>query len=361
MSYEESKFGDGAPRAQLKLVTVLFRHGDRTPEVNGAGGESYPTDPTLDPKNNFFPVGPGGLTNEGKKRELALGRALRCRYDSFLGPTYYPAVVKARSTDYERTKMSLQLVLYGIFPPVGNQQWESGACWQPIPTDYWHKEKDCILRPDLCPKSIAASSRYQASKGHIDLENELLDLAKHLSEVSGEKYTSIADLAFLYIRTAQEDSLGHPIPDYLKGVYPKGQLLKAAAFFFGLQNGNDEIRRLYGGKLLRKITDDFKNVRDGTITDGRKLYLYSAHDINVAALLSTLGIWEAHMPQYSSAVITELWENEGKYYIKIVRWLGIPPEFVEVTLPGCEKLCLLEHFLKVKKNVIATDEDLMCH
>ncbi|XP_012261649.2 venom acid phosphatase Acph-1-like [Athalia rosae] len=351
-------FGDASveDQAQLKLLAVLFRHGDRTPDPSI--GEYFRT--SLSPKNNWFPAGPGNLLNEGKLREYNLGRALKSRYDEFLGDIYYPAILKARSTDYDRTKMSLQLVLNGLFPPAPIQQWKKGVDWQPIPTEYFRAEEDWVLRPDLCPKSMAAKNTYVNSTEYRERLSELEDLSKCLEKATGKEYKTILDMALLYIYLSQEAASGRKLPEWTKGIFPNGRLLDAATFYFDIQTRNDELRRLSGGMLLRKITDDFKSYRNGTLEQGRKLYAYSAHDVNIAALLGTLGIWKPHMPQYSSAVIMELLEYNDEYFIKVVRYLGIPPKFIEVRIPQCDKLCPMDKFLFLMKNVIATDDDLEC-
>ncbi|XP_012253608.2 venom acid phosphatase Acph-1-like isoform X2 [Athalia rosae] len=343
-------------KAQVKLVSILFRHGDRTPDVSI--GESYPTQPELDPKNNYFPVGPGGLTNEGKLRLYNFGQTLRKKYDKFLGPLYYPSVVESRSTDYERTKMSLQLVLNGLFPPAPCQQWRNGVDWQPIPTLYARKEDDWILRPDLNPKALAATKRYEKTPEYQKRFSDMKELGKYLEKITNKSYENILDLALLYVTLAREASMGKELPAWSKDLFPNGRLLKAGTFYFDAQSVNDEIRRLHGGALLRKITDDFASCRNGTLEEGKKLYLYSAHDLNVAGLLGALGIWKSHMPEFSSAVIIELLECDGEYFIKIIHYLGIPPTFVEMRLPGCEKLCPMDKFMDVLKHVIPTDEDL---
>jgi hypothetical protein len=50
-----------------------------------------------------------------------------------LGKIYTPDLLEAFSSDVNRTKASLQLVLAGLFPPVEEQIWETGLNWQPIP------------------------------------------------------------------------------------------------------------------------------------------------------------------------------------------------------------------------------------
>lgn len=72
----------------------------------------------------------------GKRRAYNVGRMLRRRYGSFLDTTYYADVLEAVSTDKSRTKMSLQLVLAGLWPPNFEQMWNWQLSWQPIPYNY---------------------------------------------------------------------------------------------------------------------------------------------------------------------------------------------------------------------------------
>jgi prostatic aicd phosphatase len=57
-------------------------------------------------------------------------------------------------------------------------------------------------------------------------------------------------------------------------------------------------------------------VINGTLVD-RKINLYSAHDLNVAAMLKTLKIFDNHIPRFTSSVIIELHEKNGNYFIKV--------------------------------------------
>ncbi|KAL0113394.1 hypothetical protein PUN28_012513 [Cardiocondyla obscurior] len=138
----------GAVPSELKLINVIFRHGDRTPDNNGR--EMFPNDPYIN--YSFYPTGLGQLTVEGKKHEYRLGKFLRSRYNDFLGTLYTPKLIEARSSDFERTKMSLQLVLASMFPPKSVQRWNSILNWQPIPTSYTPRIDDNIILADECPQ-----------------------------------------------------------------------------------------------------------------------------------------------------------------------------------------------------------------
>lgn len=77
---------------------------------------------------------------------------MRSRYNDFLGSLYTPKLVEARSSDFERTKMSLQLVLASLFPPKSVQRWNPTVNWQPIPASYTPRIDDNIILADECPQ-----------------------------------------------------------------------------------------------------------------------------------------------------------------------------------------------------------------
>lgn len=74
-----------------------------------------------------------------------LGEYLRVKYQDYLGDTYYPEIISARSTDYSRTKMSMQLVLAALMPPSRSQIWHKKMNWQPVLFNYVPKPKDNLL------------------------------------------------------------------------------------------------------------------------------------------------------------------------------------------------------------------------
>jgi hypothetical protein len=99
----------------LLQTHILFRHGDRTP------CSVYPTDPYSD--RSQWPVGFGELTAAGKLMHYQLGQWFRARYKGLLGPDYSELEVEVWSTDVDRTIMSAQSNLAGLFPPTARMQW----------------------------------------------------------------------------------------------------------------------------------------------------------------------------------------------------------------------------------------------
>lgn len=63
-----------------------------------------------------------------------LGVLLREKYSEFLGNTYTPEITRMRTTEYDLSILSAQLVNAGLWPPTGDQIWLEGLNWQPIPS-----------------------------------------------------------------------------------------------------------------------------------------------------------------------------------------------------------------------------------
>lgn len=85
-------------------------------------------------------------------REFKIGLMLREKYDDYFGSQYWPSLVYGRSTDVPRTKMSLQLVLSGLFPPTRKQEWNHNLPWIPVDFEFVPFEKDSLLFPNYCPE-----------------------------------------------------------------------------------------------------------------------------------------------------------------------------------------------------------------
>lgn len=96
-------------------------------------------------------------------RAFKLGETLRHKYNDFLGSTYLSKDVKSHSSDFERTKMSLQLVLAGLYPPNAMQKWKADLNWQPIPFRSIHPtSKDYVFRRfETCQKYLLLIINYK--------------------------------------------------------------------------------------------------------------------------------------------------------------------------------------------------------
>lgn len=87
-------------------------------------------------------------------RMFKFGQVLRQKYDFFLGKYRFNKVY-AYSSGFDRTKVSLQAVLAGLYPLNFSNSSDDTIQWLQIPTHYDKIEHNFLIKwvfPDYCPK-----------------------------------------------------------------------------------------------------------------------------------------------------------------------------------------------------------------
>lgn len=354
----------------LKLVQVVFRHGDRTP-VN-----TYPTDPYKDPSN--WPIGWGQLTNNGKERHYHLGHYLRQRYDAFLSETYSDKEVYVRSTDVDRTLMSAASNLAGLFPPKGDQRWDQSLEWQPIPIHTVPQAEDLLLSlSSECPLYDRLTGEFEASPTVQSLVATNKELFTYLTLHTGQNVSTIVDIEYLYDVLFIEDRFNMTLPAWTAEVYPD-KLRTLSDFSFAMKAYTKEMQRLRGGPLVKEMTNQMSSRVGWTSPSSsstsspsslsssaasRKLFMYSAHDVTLAAFLSALGVFNGIQPPYAAMVLLELHEPRPDHFVVQVWYKNVSFDGMEpflLTVPGCDSTCPLERFLELTRPVVSDDVRAEC-
>lgn len=68
---------------------------------------------------------------------------------------------------------------------------------------------------------------------------------------------------------------------------------------------------------MRKILDDSRAKSTGKAFKNTKIFLYSAHESNIAHLLRFLDIFQPHIPPYGSYIAIEIHNIEGTRTLKV--------------------------------------------
>ncbi|XP_030763632.1 venom acid phosphatase Acph-1-like [Sitophilus oryzae] len=331
---------DSTGEDTLVLSHVLFRHGDRTPD---SFQELYPNDPYLN--ETYYPYGLGQLTNAGRVKEYNIGVSLRTRYSSFLSDVFLTGEVEATTTDYNRTKASLLLVLAGLYPPPPEQTWDQQLPWQPIPYNYVSRSQDTLMMGVTCPNYLTLYEQYSNTLPMRNLFKKYRKVFSYISQHSGLNVTRFQDVYNLYFGLSTEQENNLELPAWTKKVWPQ-QIIDIASREYRVSMGTDDLKRIAAGYLLKKIIDDTTKKING-IEDSKKIYLYSAHENNVAELLIILDVFERHIPKYGAHVMVEVHKIEGVYGFKIFYQNYDFDEPVLLKIPSCEEFCPFEEFLRL--------------
>ncbi|MDR3492839.1 MAG: histidine phosphatase family protein [Gammaproteobacteria bacterium] len=324
--------------AQDNLIFAIdvIRHGDRTPIKNI-------------PKAHQWTTGSGQLTATGMQQEYKLGSKLRKIYvDQYhLLPAHYETkTLYVRSTDADRTLMSAQSFLMGLYPlgtgPYLPDSTDAAlpSAAQPIPIHTIKEENDSLLIPKTDKAKFKnLLKQYVFSTAEWKTKNE--ELKPHYDKWSQATGINITDLYQLksLSDTLYIDQLYHyPLPVGLSDEDAQ-TIINAGRWVFVTTFKSPEIGRITGNELLKVIA---KNLRKASQQKtSLKYILFSAHDSTLLSQLSALGVPASTTPPYASDLNFSLFDTGNQHYIVKIKYND-----QDVLIPGCDnKTCTLEQFL----------------
>ncbi|MDO8953595.1 MAG: histidine phosphatase family protein [Gammaproteobacteria bacterium] len=316
--------------AQDKLIFAvdIIRHGDRTPSADIA----YPP--------HSWPEGLGQLTATGMQQEFQNGVGFRQLYvtqEHLLPASYQTGTMYVRSSDYDRTLMSAESAMMGLYPlgPGPNAS-------QPIPIHTEAQKNDPLFFSfekqglPLFQKYVFPSPAWQAE--NTKLESHYA----YWSQVSGVKVDSLYDVIdlgdALYIRQLHHVALPQDLSsDDVHTIIAAFQWSIARLFY------PQEVSGPLAHNLLMAIDDYFI---DASHTKTHLKYVvYSAHDVTILSTLSALGAPLDNQVPYASDLKLELIENDAQQDFVVISLNGKP-----ITIPTCaSNQCPLSQFIKIDR------------
>uniref|UniRef100_A0A6I8RRU2 acid phosphatase n=1 Tax=Xenopus tropicalis TaxID=8364 RepID=A0A6I8RRU2_XENTR len=335
----------------LTFVVVVFRHGDRAPI------DTYPNDPY---KEKIWPNGLQQLTQEGVRQQYELGRFLRRRYDHFLSSTYNRQEIYVRSTDYDRTLMSAQASLAGLYPPNGSQLWHPEIHWQPIPVHTVPVSQDRLLKfPSKdCPRYYELMRETIQQPEYQDKVNSWKDIMKRIANYTGYRAeTTISRWVWkVYDTLFCQKSHNISLPLWATADVMK-TLEEISAFDVKSHvemHKTNEKARLTGGILVDALLRNFSDVVHKSLP--LKMLMYSAHDSTLIALQGALKVYNGLQPPYSSCHIFEFYkEVDGTHSVRMFYRNESSREPYELLLPGCASPCPVLNFTQLTAPMIPMD------
>ncbi|KAJ8313735.1 hypothetical protein KUTeg_008296 [Tegillarca granosa] len=226
----------------LRLVHLLYRHGDRSP------AHSYPGNPV---KESDWPQGFGQLTQIGIQQSYFLGNLLRKRYlkTGFMKLSYEASEIYVRSTDKDRTLMTAYSVLAGLYPPNGTQVWNKQLPWQPIPVHTVPLVDDYLLRDDApCPKFDRLVKEFRKNskelKEFIFKNQDLIKLIHIKTGMPADPLSLFRVLDPVHCERIHEKDFNLTLADWVKNDTIAGRLLEARNFVSKIRFATPEIARL---------------------------------------------------------------------------------------------------------------------
>lgn len=330
----------------LKLVHVLFRHGDRTP-LN----VTYPRDPYR--KERYFPYGYSQLVNTGKQRAYTLGKSLRRRYDEFLSKTYFMTETSAYTTDTGRSRASLSLVLAGLYPPRGTPlEWDVQLNWNPINYNVLPTTQSLLVMPsEQCENLLKALTSFMNTNEGKKMTAKYDDIKMIMANNTGLNYDNPFMYLLIYDYIIVQEEQGLEPPKWFIPLLPTlEQSFQDVMAIFG---ATKEIQRYSIGGLIEKIAaDSMLKLKNASKYKNTKLFMYSSHDTNVALLLNAINPSAlVERPPYSAAVIVEIHTINDINGVKVFYQPYVTDKPRAVSIAQCGEFCPLYQFIGLYKDI----------
>ncbi|CAI2341447.1 unnamed protein product [Caenorhabditis sp. 36 PRJEB53466] len=389
---------------ELKLVHIVWRHGDRSPTT------TFDSDPFQEDAWTFGGGGWGQLSPMGMSQHLTLGKMLRDRYVNtgnstynFLPSVYDQKTMYVRSTGLNRTLISATSNMLGMYGQDGygslaGTDYPDVSGWPrgfiPIPIHTVDYDSDHIGNMDsICPRRDWLWNLAQQS----DEVRNWTNSAKVSSVLN--KLTSLVNQTF-----ALEDLWIVPDALFIEQIYYNESLRvkntwytddfynqivevndQTYMFQYGIfdkpvnMNNLDiglELLKVRSGPLMNDIVERIvrkidcsygKNASGCGWINGLKYFAYSAHDETVYAVLVALGIERFAIiphgyPLYSAAVSIEYWRNttDNTDYFQLIYHKEAGDTFTVMTseIEGCNgDYCSIEVLRDVAKK-LKTDQPI---
>lgn len=314
--------------AQDRLVFAVdvIRHGDRTPF------EDIPTAP------HRWAPGMAQLTARGVRQEYELGSRMRSIYvDRYrlLPPRYAPGTIYVRSTNVDRTLMSAQAFLAGLYPrEMGSVIGGSGRpampdASQPIPVHTVPSSEETLLDPsnsiyrydDLQARFVVPSTSWQERSAALRPQFARWSNAAGIQITDLQQIVSFGDIFLVRERHHVPPPQGLTAEDV-------GTIIDAWSWARAATLKPAQIGRTTGRELFKTIMGYFEDAVRGKTP--LKYVLFAAHDTTILSELSALGAPLDRAPPYASRLNFSLFRSdEGGYLVDIS--LNDQP----VAVPGC--------------------------
>ncbi|XP_017780710.1 PREDICTED: prostatic acid phosphatase-like [Nicrophorus vespilloides] len=105
--------------------------------------------------------------------------------------------------------------------------------------------------------------------------------------------------------------------------------------------------------------DTMNKINNTLIPRDRKMFMYSAHDINIVAYLGAVGVYEDILYiNYSATILIEIHKINNNYFVKVLFDNSNDKELQVIKIPACGgmELCPLSTYISITEAKYGPEE-----
>ncbi|UTX43484.1 acid phosphatase [Encephalitozoon hellem] len=310
------KFIPKAENYNLEKLFVIFRHGARAPTRNLTRAWEGQECMSCNLNNSMISdckrkeCSEGDLTYRGFKQMDTLGKFIKNNYKSLLfDKKIEQGSIKMRATKVPRTHSSLAGVIRGLTGDTVLQNVEI-----PVSDDTLLNTLGCTSQKEK--EDVTAFF----DKPNIIQDNHAFNRHPRPQERVDHYYTSLCSRVQVDCKELNCDIKS--VEEHIKAANDAWEYLA------NIGGSTDERRKTTFGRFARDLLLD--------IGEEKYIFLYSAHDSSMSAVLTGLDTGISEWPSYASALFIEVWCNMGKQYVRmvfndrVVRPKSFPSDYIPI-------------------------------
>lgn len=295
------------------------------------------------------------------------GVMLRLKYQHLLpsGGFFRLSNMRIVSSVPERTIMSLQSFMAGFLPPPLHQS-NLPIFWQPFPFDIDYDGKLVYMRLDnSCPVFLQHAYMLMMNPpaevaAWMAADKEAF---KAFSQKLGSPISTIENVLIVSDALKIQMGIDPTMPQWAKDGFTN-TFQKYGVLSTTMLHKNPTMIKIRGGPMLTEMVNNMVAVANGNAS-GKKVLLYSAHDITVSSLAYALGV-EEQIPRhisYSDSIMVDLvGVGSGEASVEVIYMdnANKVPKAFHLSVPGCGKSCSLSRFRQAVQGMMVDDYKKLC-
>lgn len=273
----------------------------------------------------------------GWQEQIKLGHWLGERYRTLFGKAYSKRNIRILSSSVSRAIFSAKSAIQGVYPYLVNDR-ESL-----IEIEILAKKDDNVVA-NTKPCEVQNTLRKEVIQSKPFESNLDYELYEYLRNVTKMPVYNFSIAFFMYDSLEAEDKESLTLPEWSRSVYPD-KMKEQALYHVLLKTFTYKLTRMQVGPLWFKITSFLRDFISNP-KNSSKVFLISGHQHNLVNILVSLGDYDYSLPSFSSSVIFELRQRNGKdFYIKI--YLKNETSLKDINLKNCSRDCHVFEAFKI--------------
>eukprot|EP00898_Chlorokybus_atmophyticus_P008575 jgi/Chlat1/8719/Chrsp9S00891 len=359
----------------IDMVVGIHRHGSRTVLSKNVSTLQEGGGVTLTPKGQRQLYDVGTQFRLRYINDTTCNASNTCLYDY---PGDYSAqYVHVESSGLDRTLVSSEAFLMGLFPPTGDatedlQGQPAGipGGYQLVPIYSTNDTNDWILRAYYnCPTFLANLANFYNSTAYAEEAAATQDLRSYLQHILNlPTMPNVVDMYNIFdqFNVWQDERLGIAQPTISS--QGMSNLTAAANWLETNRYSRANIQNLGAGPLLAQVLDRINSAITEDQTEANSLILYSSHYPVLLSFLALFDLgpgattWQTEIPAYGALMVIELHTDyNGLWAIKLIYQDGPGAPYLPIPLPctgsarqtevnaltGSDGACELSEFINI--------------